>query len=632
MIFSPLQQEILDSNGALLIQGVPGSGKSSVIAERVKRFIESREFSKINILAPSYLSINKIKLILGNEYSIKSEQLAGKVDFNTFKTISLKILLRFGSYIGMKSDFLVIDSINDKLSILADIVFHDPIYKTISHNSNELSDFLSKCLSLISNHKKQFITPELSVEPDPFPRIYRKYNESLRLRNTSDYDDVLFYATRLLIENEGLIHIYTDCYSQFYILDALKLNESHYLMFQALVGAKAKRNASLFMVGDLYPSISSTPVKYTQNFILDFKPKIYNLTETYKTSNKIVAFVNHLTKLNVSLPCHNDGELKINFFKNETEEAKFVCYKIYELLHADQHSTTYDEICIIARNKYSFTNITSEFSRSNIPFSFLKSDYNISTESDVFKVLYSVMKMINNPNEIIHKNLLCKLLEREELIISKNQDNLVEQILVNTKFDWMIDIICNLSRENTLDFIDILNNLNHHLPQHDSDYYNYFFENDLREWSEQWKRFRKRYAQDKWLIYTFLCSLHLGEDLNLNLPSSVKLLTPDMFANYTFDSVFIIELAEDSFPDYRAISLGESAILRERDILQAAVNSSKRLCYLSCAKSKEFPGNKIKFLEPSRFIADYHATDPSGEADNYKLAKEIRSSQIFKKQ
>jgi DNA helicase-2/ATP-dependent DNA helicase PcrA len=313
----------------------------------------------------------------------------------------------------------------------------------------------------------------------------------------------------------------------------------------------------------------------------------------------------------VSLPCHYEGELKIKFFENETEEARFVCNKAYQLLIANQHRVTYDEIGIIARNKYSFTNIISEFSRSNIPFSFLKSDYNISTETDVFKVLYSVMKMINNPNEIIHKNLLCRLLEREELIISENQDNLVEQILVSTKFDWMIDILGNLSRENTLDFIDILNALKLQLPHPDSDYYNYFFENDIREWSEQWKRFRKRYPQDKWLIYTFLCSLHLGEDLNLNLPSSIKLLTPDMFKDLTFDTVFIIDLAEGLFPDYRAISLGENAISRERDILQTAVNRSKRLCYLSCAKSRELPGNKIKFLEPSRFIADYYATESS---------------------
>jgi superfamily I DNA/RNA helicase len=219
------------------------------------------------------------------------------------------------------------------------------------------------------------------------------------------------------------------------------------------------------------------------------------------------------------------------------------------------------------------------------------------------------MKMINNPRDIVHKNLLCKLLERDELTINEDQDNLVEQILINTRFDWMIDIIGNISRENTLDFIDLLNDLKFHLPQQDSDYYNYFFENDLHEWSEQWKRFRNRYPKEKWLIYTFFYTLHLGENLNLNLPSSVKLLTPDMFAYNAFDSVFIIDLSEGFFPDYRAISLGESAISRERDILQAAVNNSKRLCHLSCAKSKEMPGEKIKFLKPSRFIADYYASD-----------------------
>ncbi|MDR1642123.1 MAG: hypothetical protein LBT59_20735, partial [Clostridiales bacterium] len=87
------------------------------------------------------------------------------------------------------------------------------------------------------------------------------------------------------------------------------------------------------------------------------------------------------------------------------------------------------------------------------------------------------------------------------------------------------------------------------------------------------------------------------------------------------------------FPDYRAISSGETAISQERDLLQSAVNFSKRLCYLSCAKSKEMSRGEIKFQEPSRFIADYNAADksPSVSEESYKFAKESRSSQLFKR-
>jgi superfamily I DNA/RNA helicase len=221
------------------------------------------------------------------------------------------------------------------------------------------------------------------------------------------------------------------------------------------------------------------------------------------------------------------------------------------------------------------------------------------------------MKIINNPKEIYHNLLLCKLLERNELTISTDKGNIVEQILKGTKYDWMINIIGNLSESNELDFDDILNDLNNNFTRQSSDYYNYLFENDLREWTEQWKRFRKRHSKKKWRMYAFFYALYFGEDLNLNLPSSIKLLTPDMFGNFKFDAVFVIDLAEGIFPDYRAISSGETAISQERDLLQSAVNRSKRLCYLSCAKSKEMSRGEIKFQEPSRFIADYKATDKS---------------------
>jgi DNA helicase-2/ATP-dependent DNA helicase PcrA len=221
------------------------------------------------------------------------------------------------------------------------------------------------------------------------------------------------------------------------------------------------------------------------------------------------------------------------------------------------------------------------------------------------------MKIINNPKEIYHNLLLCKLLERNELTISADKGNIVEQILKGTKYDWMINIIGNLSQENELDFGDILNDLSQNFTRQSSSYYNYLFENDLREWSDQWKRFRKQYSKKTWFISTFFCSLNFAENLNLNLPSSVKLLTPDMFCNYTFDTVFIIDLAEGIFPDYRAISRGETGILQERDLFQSAVNFSKRLCYLSCAKSKEMSKGELMFQESSRFIVNYNDTDES---------------------
>jgi DNA helicase-2/ATP-dependent DNA helicase PcrA len=227
------------------------------------------------------------------------------------------------------------------------------------------------------------------------------------------------------------------------------------------------------------------------------------------------------------------------------------------------------------------------------------------------------MKMINNPKDIINKKLLCNLIEREELNIDENDPNLIDQLLKGTKFDWMISILNKLHDENELDFSDILDSLKLHSPHQSSDYYNYFFENDFREWSAQWAIFRKQYTDKKWLIYTFFYAMHLGQGLNLNLPSSVKLLTPNMFGNYAFEAVFVIDLSEGTFPDYRAVSKGEASIAEERDRLQTAVNNSKRLCYLSCAKSKEMPWGEIKFQEPSRFIANYNAIESADvSADN----------------
>jgi DNA helicase-2/ATP-dependent DNA helicase PcrA len=521
---------------------------------------------------------------------------------NTFNEFSLKILLRFGYRLGFSHNIHPLDDANDKLAILSDIVCNDPIYKTISQNDNELHSFLTKYIDLISYHKQHSIAPELSTEDGIFQRIYQKYNDSLNYLNALDDDDILFHTTRLLIENY-LQDMYNRLDIQYYILDAHKLSESQYLMFQTLIGPDSLKTGPV-MVGDILPSAKAN-INMSQNFIHDFNPKIYTFTSVYRTSRRIIDFTNHLSNLKISLPCQNEGELKIDYYKSEFEEAKFVCLKTDELLHSKPHCLTFDEIGIIARNKYSFSSIAAEFSKSNIPFSFLKSEQNITTETDVFKVLYLVMKIINNPKEIYHKMLLCKLLDRKELTIHAEKGNLVEQILKGTKFDWMINIIGNLSQSNELDFGNILNDLKHKFPPQSSAYYNYLFENDFREWTEQWKKFKKP-SHKIWSIHSFFSSMRFD---GIFLPSCVKLLTPDMFSHLTFDTVFIIDLAEGTFPDFRAVSLGERAISQERDLLQTAVNCSNRLCYLSYAKSKKMSWGEIKFLEPSRFIANYNSYD-----------------------
>jgi DNA helicase-2/ATP-dependent DNA helicase PcrA len=67
-----------------------------------------------------------------------------------------------------------------------------------------------------------------------------------------------------------------------------------------------------------------------------------------------------------------------------------------------------------------------------------------------------------------------------------------------------------------------------------------------------------------------------------------------------FDVVFLIGMAEGTFPDYRAKG---SALEEERRSAFVAITRSKRLLYVLYPKTRLMPWGAYKAQQPSRFIA-----------------------------
>lgn len=614
MKLSNKQEQIVKHvEGAILVKAGPGSGKTRVLIERIKHLLLSKKRCKILALTFSNLAADEMKNRLKEDTLISD--LAENVTVGTIHSFCLDLVQSRGNLIGLGKELMIFESNSDQLSILRDVFSSDPQLMTILKSKEKPTAFLQKCLSLISEQKKKFISPEMCEMNEPFPVIYREYNERLLSQNALDFDDILFFAYKILTENPSVVNLYTSLYKFVCVDEAQDLNFAQYQVIKALCGDKCK---NIMLVGDENQSIygfnGSDSTLMSEKFVKDFKPTIYLLNENYRSAKTIVNFANKLGNYDSVSNYVYSGELKAYSFSDEKDEAQFVLDRIKELLasgHPDiENGLSYDSFSVIARNKYVLSPLETIFSELNIPFVYKKSSNGLENESDYMKVFELGIRILLNPKDIVHLRELCKITDRKssEIVSDDNSIAILTQAIENTVFTDLLPCFQSLNKEE-MNFSKVLLQLKEQLPASMSDEERYLIINDIEQWDKHWKKYSGQVQRENRTLLSFRNYISLGKTQDTSSSKGVSLLTAHMSKGLQYDVVFVIGLSEGTFPDYRAVSTGGSEMEQEKNNMYVAVTRAKRLCYLSYPRSKKMPWGDNKWQTPSRFLKDIDILD-----------------------
>lgn len=614
MKLSNKQEQIVKHvEGAILVKAGPGSGKTRVLIERIKHLLLSKKRCKILALTFSNLAADEMKNRLKEDTLISD--LAENVTVGTIHSFCLDLVQSRGNLIGLGKELMIFESNSDQLSILRDVFSSDPQLMTILKSKEKPTAFLQKCLSLISEQKKKFISPEMCEMNEPFPVIYREYNERLLSQNALDFDDILFFAYKILTENPSVVNLYTSLYKFVCVDEAQDLNFAQYQVIKALCGDKCK---NIMLVGDENQSIygfnGSDSTLMSEKFVKDFKPTIYLLNENYRSAKTIVNFANKLGNYDSVSNYVYSGELKAYSFSDEKGEAQFVLDRIKELLasgHPDiENGLSYDSFSVIARNKYVLSPLETIFSELNIPFVYKKSSNGLENESDYMKVFELGIRILLNPKDIVHLRELCKITDRKssKIVSDDNSIAILTQAIENTVFTDLLPCFQSLNKEE-MNFSKVLLQLKEQLPASMSDEERYLIINDIEQWDKHWKKYSGQVQRENRTLISFRNYISLGKTQDTSSSKGVSLLTAHMSKGLQYDVVFVIGLSEGTFPDYRAVSAGGSEMEQEKNNMYVAVTRAKRLCYLSYPRSKKMPWGDNKWQTPSRFLKDIDILD-----------------------
>lgn len=612
---STKQQEIVNHlDGAILVKAGPGSGKTRVLIERVKKLLLIKKRSKILTLTFSNLAADEIKNRLNDDPSIVDY--IDNVYVGTIHSFCLDLVQTRGNLLGLENDIVLFENTTDRQAIIKDVLLDDPALLNNTNIKNTLSDhkkiteFIQYCLDKISDQKKNFISPDMCTLEDPIPQIYSGYCQKLLTQNALDFDDILFFAYRILTENQGVVRLYNSLYKYICIDEAQDLNFAQYQVIRALCGNEFK---NIMMVGDekqsIYAFNGSDSSLMTSKFVEDFKPTTtYSLNENFRSAKSIVKFANRLGHYDSTANYVYNGELKAFSFINEEEEAEYVKNRILELIKNGNpdidKQLSYNDFAIIARNKYVFKYIEQSLIKHSIPFFYKKSGTGIENESDYMFSFDLAMRIIINNKDLIHLRKLSQLLK---VPLNDNRTystgfEILSKILSNSIYINLLPAL-EILQEVPLDFTRSIKCLEKNLPDFD-DGERYLVMNDIRQWRTHWVKYCSQVRKENRTLASFRNCVSLGKTQDISPDHGVELLTAHMSKGLQFEAVFIIGLTEGTFPDYRAIRARGKELEQEKNNMYVAVTRAKRLCYLTYPKQKLMPWGDRKYQEPSRYIAD----------------------------
>lgn len=601
---SPQVTVVEHLEGPLLVIAGPGSGKTRVLTERVRRLLTYVP-GHFHVLA---LTFTKKAAIEMKDRLADLGDLRQRAYIGTIHHFCRDILSERGRLIGVANNPHIFDY-TDRRDILGKAAIEDPFLSEALGNGYESrSNTLDGWLRRISNYK----THPISLYPpvDEFDtRLLEAYDAALRACDGYDVDDLLLLTYQLLSEYPTVADFYRRLYRYINIDEAQDLNEAQYAVLVALCGGEFR---NVLMLGDPKQSIfgfaSSSP-DFLWKFRHDFEAQQIELTENFRSSKAVVHVAQALEPhyiINGYLPI--DGEVSLITGIDEADEAGKIVTEIQRLLcvgHPDiDNEITLSSFAILGRTRYTLRVIEKELTNINLPYHQLRNIYEY--QSPTVNDFLLALRVFVNPRDLVHLTALTKRWKSKSYLQTQTENNDVTQIFSmlavtseeersNVIVDAIFAIMANPTRVDLTPGILSLRSYADLLCEEEKIA---IFE-DLVLLEQEWDQYL-RGQSSAGTISGFLSNQSLGTVPN-EPRSSVAVMTIHAAKGLEFDIVFIVGMVDGVFPHFLT-KMSQKTMEEETRNLFVAVTRSKRLLYFSYPQSKTSPWGDQRKQKPSPYL------------------------------
>lgn len=412
--------------GPCLVLAGPGSGKTTVLINRIINLIANLKVDPENILvitftkaAATEMKDRFIKLFCDTKHRVNNFP-----SFGTFHSVFFGILRENFGY-----------NVN---SLIDENVYRQILVKVIE-DYNEINITDANINNIISDIKEYKISIEKDTSFAPkftskklFNKIYNDFEERLFYEKKLDFSDMINVCYKLLSEYKDVLKLYQDKYKYILIDEFQDINISQYKIIKLLC-----KNNNIFVVGDddqsIYTFRGSHP-RVMQDFLDDYKKaRIIRLTQNYRCAKKIVYFSKSVIEENKDrfdkdLKSERDiiGCLNVKAFIDSKEENNYIIDKINEYFYK---GIEYRDMAILYRTNLLSNSIKMSLSKASIPYIIKGEKYSLYDNFAVMDILSYLRLSIN----ILDSEALIRVMNKPFRYI--NRDIVFHK---NVNFDYFI--------------------------------------------------------------------------------------------------------------------------------------------------------------------------------------------------
>ncbi len=592
-------EAVINTEGPCLVIAGAGSGKTKVLTHKIAYLMKEKNVKPWNILAITFTNkaANEMKERIANLVGDDAQD----IWMGTFHSICVKILRRFIDRIGFDTSFIIFDSSDQKTMVkgcMRDLGIDDKkmtdrsVQFEISNAKNEMLEPASYTASAVGDYRKEQIA-----------KVYELYQKRLKENNAIDFDDIINYTIKILLENPDVLTYYADKFQYILVDEYQDTNKSQFTLITML----ASRHGNVTAVGDNDQGIYSfrgADISNILNFERDFPgTKIIKLEQNYRCTGNILKAANAVIKNNEvkykkELWTNNEvGQLpKIYSAKNEYDEGSFIVQQINHLKREEYFK--YSDFAVLYRMNTQSRAIEDIFNREGIPYKIVGGLK--FYERKEIKDIISYLRLIQNPADNLS---LKRIINEPKRGIGKASLENIEE-LANRTEQSMYEVIKNADQYglnrvflNSREFVNLIEEMRAKKDEIElselitsilkksgytkalEDEKNIEAENriaNLDEFLNVAIEFEEESADNT--LSEFLEGITLSSDLD-NMEESedtVTLMTLHSAKGLEFPAVFLVGLEEGVFPGYK--SIGEPKELEEE----------RRLCYVGITRAKQY--------------------------------------------
>ena len=454
-------EAVVNTEGPCLVIAGAGSGKTKVLTHKIAYLIGEKNVLPWEIIAITFTNkaANEMKERIANLVG----ETAKDIWMGTFHSICVRILRRFIDRIGFDSSFIIFDTSDQRTLVkncLKDLAIDDKMFTDRS------------VLSEISNAKNEMLEPEQytarangDFRKEKIAKVYELYQKRLRENNAIDFDDIINYTIKILLENPDVLDYYSNKFKYVLVDEYQDTNKSQF----TLITLFASKYGNITVVGDNDQGIYSfrgADISNILNFEKDFPgTKIIKLEQNYRCTGNILKVANSVIKNNEvkykkELWTQNEeGFLpKVYVADNEYDEASYIAEQIEHLKREEYYK--YSDFAILYRMNTQSRAIEDIFRRENVPYKVIGGLK--FYERKEIKDIIAYLRLIFNTNDNLS---LKRIINEPKRGVGKTSLDAIQEVADSNGIS-MYEVIKNAAQYglnrvfiNTREFIEQIENL-----------------------------------------------------------------------------------------------------------------------------------------------------------------------------